>query len=367
MIFTSSLLQWGGIFPFCIFSSFKMTSISVSSRRFFFAIGLTFLLVATGGCTLFAPKLPKSSEEIIRSGVDNLYAQTSSAFELKGNATLLGKDGEGKPQNSTVHLNITGDSARKAGASGLNLHTQADLSINQEKYNAQAELRMNEKNLFAILQSFNGSGADSIANIVRVYQGQWWKFPLSNDIKALEEGQKPQDVKTQKGVKDIAKKDKVKPQEDSNKAQDMLTAQMAQVKELASGLIPYLQNISYEGVDAIHGLSSYHFSAQLDMTKVRQFLLNLRKERNGEVTPQDEKSLDELLASTRTDVDLWVSEQGEILDQIQLRLKVDKIIGSDGTSGGKGDALITITEFDFGKDVAVQEPADAKDFALFGE
>lgn len=306
------------------------------SRRLI-SVTLVTVLAVSSGCTWFAPKPPKEAADMLQTGLTNLLAQKSGDYTMRINGNLLGKDAENKPQNMVFDLSGTGDSLKKdMVATDFNTKLAMSLKINQDAYAANAELRGNEKSIFAILTSLTGPEKDIPKDQISGFLNTWWKIPLpENFYKDL-----------------VANKD--------------MSSYLVKVQQIYQAALDYLKDVSYEGVDTIGGLKSYHYSAEVDMAKLKAFLEGYLKSNGSSMTAEDIKEYNELINNAKADADFWVSMDGQILNRIKFDVKLNKILASDGASAGKGELHFDTTGSNFGKTVTVQEPTPVQEFDLFG-
>lgn len=272
---------------------------------------------------------------MLQAGASNLMAAPSHESETKMNLHLNGKDETGKAQNIRFDMKMTGDSSSDLTKKTFDVNSliTASLIMNQDKYDFGAEIRGNQKNLFVALQVL--SGKEIPQEMVSGVIGKWWKIPLPENYADELSGAAgvPYTAKIQQAMKDAAL---------------------------------YLTDISYKGVDAIRGLKSYHYRAQIDRVKVKAELEKYLAEQGNEMTAQEKQDLNESFANATVDIDYWITMDTQTLNQVKLDFKLNKLIGDAGKSVGKGSATIDLTYFNFGKVVVVKEPAVAEEFDLFG-
>ncbi len=270
---------------------------------------------------------------MLQAGASNLMLSPSHESEMKMNLHLNGKDETGKVQSIRFDMKVTGDSSSDLEKKMFNFNNlmNASLIMNQDKYDFGAELRGDQKNIFVVLQKL--SGKEIPQEMIGQYIGKWWKIPLPETL----------------------------PGEISGKPYDA-----AQVQKVMKDAATYLTGISYKGVDTIRGLKSYRYTAQVDRAKVKAELEKYLAEQGTEMTAQEKQDFNESFANVFVDIDYWITMDTQILNQMKLNFKLDKLIGDEGKSVGKGSASIDFVSFNFGKVVMVKEPAGAEEFDLFG-
>ncbi len=305
------------------------------SRRLV-SVALVAVLAIASGCAWFAPKPPKEAKDMLQTGIANLVAQKAGDFLLSVSGNLLGKDADNKPQNMTFDISANGDSSKTGAlASDFNTKFTANVKVNQDAYVVGAELRGNNKSIFAVLNSLTGPEKDIPKDQIAQFLNKWWKIPLPENFYA-------------------------------NLEKSADTAYLVKIQEVYKAALDYLKDISYEGVDTIGGLKSYHYSAQVDAGKLKAFLEGYFKSNGKAMTEQDVKEFNDFFQNSTANAEFWVSMDSQILNRIKLDVKMNNIVGSDGKSAGKGELHFDTTGSNYGKTVTVQEPADAQEFDLFG-
>lgn len=312
-----------------------------SSRRILnvsLGVSLVLVLALSSGCAWFAPKPPREAKDMIQTGMANFVKQGGSDVHGTLKIDLLGKDTANKPQSGGLDLTFDGDSVGFSGLSSpsFNLTLKGSLSSNNDVYKASADIHANDKNYFAKLNELTGPDRIIPKELVATTIGSWWKIPLPNSF-YQRLGEDP-------GIKNYV-------------------AQLQGVYQVA---MDYVKDVSYEGTDKIGGVESYHYSTHLDTGKLKAFLEGSSRSRGAQMTVQDIKDFNDTMDNLSGDVDFWVSMNGEILDRVVLGFKIGKIPGDNGTSAGKGNISLDLAFSNFGKVIQVQEPADSKEFDLFG-
>lgn len=274
---------------------------------------------------------------MLQTGITNLLAQKSSDFTINLNGNMLGKDAESKPQNLTFDVVVQGDSSKvDEFAANFNTKLTANVKVNQDAYVADAELRGDQKNLFAVLIKLTGPEKDIPKDQIAAFVNKWWKIPLPENF-----------------YQDLVKN------ADSS-------ASLLKIQQIYQASIDYLKDISYEGVDTVGGLKSYHYTAEVDAGKLKAFLQGYFKSNGGELTDENLKDFNDFFDNAKTNAEFWVSMDGQILNRIKFDVKMNKILGSDGKSAGKGELHFDMAGSNYGKTVTVQEPVGAQEFDLFG-
>ena len=294
---------------------------------------VTVLALGLSGCTWFSPKPTKDPMAMLQTGVTNLASKISGEYQVKFDAMLLGKDADGKAQNVTINLAANGDATSDPLALALNSKIKGTMSVNQDKYSLDTELRANKQSVFAILNGLTGPAAEIPKEYVAQALGKWWKIPLPA---TLTDGS-DSTVQRLKGAENIFKN--------------------------VSG---YVKNVTYDGSDTIGGLNSYRYVADLDAVKLKDFMIQYNKDKGTEPTAEDLVKLDDFLAHFTSHLTFWVSVEGEVLNKFSLALKMNKILSDDGKSSGKGEVNFTMSFMNFGKAVTIIDPTGATEFNLFG-
>lgn len=271
---------------------------------------------------------------MLQTGASNLMLSPSQESEMKMNLHLNGKDETGKAQNIRFDMKVTGDSSSDLEKKNFSFNSliNASLIMNQDKYDLGAELRGDQKNIFVVLQKL--SGKEVPQEMIGQYIGKWWKIPLPETLPGEMSGKKLNPAEFEEAIKKAAM---------------------------------YLTGISYKGVDTVRGLKSYHYTAQVDRAKVKADLEKFIIDQEGtEMTAQEKQDFNESFANIFLDIDYWITMDTQVLNQMKLNFKLDKLIGDEGKSVGKGSASLDLVYFNFGKVVMVTEPAGAEEFDLFG-
>lgn len=294
-------------------------------------------VASASGCTWFSPKPPREPLAMLQAGVTNLASKTSSEYELNLDATLLGKDSDGKAQNLNIDLSASGDSDSDPAALAMNMKVKGNMSVNQDKYTLNSELRANTKAIYALLNGLTGPAAEIPKEYVAQALGKWWKIPLPEAM-----------VKSVTG------------------SGESLAARLVASENVFKNVSGFVKDIVYDGSDTIGGLESYSYRASLDSAKLRDFMIQYNKDNGSEPTAEELAKLDDFLAHFSSTLTFWVSVEGEVLDRVKVALKMDKVLSEDGKSSGKGNIAFDISSRNFGKKVSLVEPVGATEFDLFG-
>ncbi len=291
---------------------------------------------------------------MLQAGATNFAAKMSSEYQMKLDATLLGKDAEGKAQNLTVKLSANGDVSSDLAALALNSKIKGIMSVNQDKYSLDTELRTNKQAVYAIINGLTGPAAEIPKEYVAKALGKWWKIPLPEALVKpyLDQLSLPQPIAAGAPTAEIDK--------GSSAVQRIKSAE-----NMFKNVSGYIKNVTYDGSDTIGGLNSYRYVAELDTDKLRDFMIQYNKDKGSEPTAEELAKLDDFLTHFVSRVTLWVSVDGEILDRISLVLKMNKVLSEDGKSSGRGDINLDVSYMNFGKAVTTVEPTGASEFDLF--
>jgi|GEM_PF-3448080 len=299
-------------------------------------VGLVLAVVFSllNGCVLFAPKPMREANDMIQTGVSNFAATRSGDYNFDLDINLLGRDGNDKAQNATIHLVASGDSASKDERVSFNTKLFADAILNGDAYKLDGELRGNDSTLFAFLKTLSGPEELFNKEMVSQFTNRWWKIPL------------PDTAKTPHQVKKYTAED---------------------FQAFFQILSKYLTGLAYDGADGSPGVDSYRYVAQLDNLKMKELLVGFTQSQGRSLTAEESGQLDEFLENFRGEVTLWVSMSGEILNRIRFDFVMGRIESSDGKSLGKGSAQLNLSVSNFGKQVIVEEPTEALEYDFFGK
>jgi len=335
------------------------------------------LALGLSGCTWFSPKPTKEPIAMLQTGITNFASKMSAEYQLKFDATLLGKDTEGKAQNMTVNLFANGDATSDPAAPVLNSKIKGTMTVNQDKYSLDTELRVNKQSVFAILNGLTGPASEIPKEYVAQALGKWWKIPLPQ---SLVDGYLGGAALTPTVATPVPATVSTKAAKGATPAPavaapvtpvvvdsgDITAQRIKDAENIFKNLSGYVKNITYDGSDTIGGLSSYRYVADLDNAKLREFMIQFNKDKGSEPTADDLAKLDDFLANFSGRLTYWVSVDGEILNRISLALKMDKVLSDDGKSSGRGNIDLDMSYMNFGKAVTVVTPADSTEFDLFG-
>lgn len=292
------------------------------------------VVLSSSGCAWFAPKPPKSPKEMLLTGLTNYVAQNSVDFSVSMDANALGKDDEGKPQNTRFDVNFSGESQMNAQglAEAMNSTLLANVTINKDVYQANAEVRSGKDVIYAVLNSLAGVEKELPKEQLDQLLGKWWKIPLPKELTSLPTLGRNQMV--------------------------------TELKKVLSDSEKYIKSLDYEGTDMIKGVDSYHYSVVLDREKLQALVDEYATKQ--EMSAEDKQDLQKTLASAALHLDFWVSRDALIFNGLKARLKLDMITGSDRKLAGKADGEVMLTLSGFGKSVVLNEPKESQEFDLFG-
>lgn len=351
--------------------NFFLMSFMINTKKVV-AIGMVMALtLGLSGCTWFSPKPTKDPMTMLQTGVTNLASKMSGEYQVKFDATLLGKDADGKAQNVTIDLAANGDATSDPLVLALNSKIKGTMSVNQDKYSLDTELRANKQSVFAILNGLTGPAAEIPKEYVAQALGKWWKIPLPVAlVKPYVDSLSPTPAPVvaapvvAPGAKKVAPVVPVAPVvADSG---DSTVQRLKGAENIFKNVSGYVKNVTYDGSDTIGGLNSYRYVADLDAAKLKDFMIQYNKDKGTEPTPEDLVKLDDFLAHFTSRLTFWVSVEGEVLNKFSLVLKMDKILSDDGKSSGKGEVNFTMSFMNFGKAVTTVDPTGATEFDLFG-
>ncbi len=339
---------------------------------------MTSLLVVisvTSGCTWFSPKPTKEPMTMLQTGVTNLASKVSGEYQVKFDATLLGKDADGKAQNVTITLAANGDATSDPLVLALNSKIKGTMAVNQDKYSLDTELRANKQSVFALLNGLTGPAAEIPKEYVAQALGKWWKVPLPEAlVKPYVDSLSPAQsvpaaaaVSAPLGATSKASVTPVAPVVPVVADSGSITVQrLKDAENIFKNVSGYVKNVTYDGSDTIGGLNSYRYVADLDAAKLRDFMIQYNKDKGTEPTAEDLVKLDDFLAHFTSRLTFWVSVDGEVLNKVSLALKMDKILSDDSKSSGKGDIRFDMSFMNFGKTVVTVDPTGSTEFNLFG-
>ncbi len=272
---------------------------------------------------------------MIQTGITNLLAQSSYDTSGKFQVNMLGKDADGKPQSINVDIGVGGSQDRPfQGGAGFNQKVAASVKVNQDIYTGDLEMRNKDKNIFIIINALTGPEEQVPKEQLSQILAKWWKIPLPDSVY-------------------------------SKMAPENAESITSMLKTNWSALTGYLKSVDYEGVEMVGGSKSYHYVATVDLGKVQSFLEGYSKSQGAEVTEEQMKSFQDMFGSAKAVLDVWVSMDAQTLSRMKATVKMDKIIGDDGKTAGKADAVLDVSYSDFGKVVTIDEPAGAAVFDLF--
>lgn len=283
------------------------------------------------GCTWFAPQPTKDAESMLRAGISNFAAKQSADYDLKLDATMLGRDTESKAQNVTLHFALAGDTSTRPDAPAFNGNLSADVLMNEDVYDFRGELRANKSALFAVLTSLSIPEDILDKSTAQQFLNTWWKVPFPAGLAS--------------GGKSAP----------------------ADVQKLLGAVTMYLRDLAYDGADTIQGKKSYRYVAALDNEKVRNLLIDYQVDQGRQLTANEVKQLEDFLANFSGKVIMWVSIDDEVLNRAKIELVMNKIQSADGKALGKGSIKGDLTYSNFGKEVVVEEPKEALEYDFLGK
>lgn len=316
------MIRYGSYFLFFVFLFMSIKRLGGA----FAVIGIFSLL---SGCTLFAPEPTKNPQDMVRTGISNFVAKQSGDYDFDFDISLLGRDGDDKPQNATIHVDSSGDSGKMGDKDVFNTKLFVDAVLNGDAYKLDGELRGNNSAVFAFLKTLSGPEELLNKEMVSQFTDRWWKIPLPDT-----------------SVKQYKTED---------------------LQGFFQVLSTYLGELEYDGADGSPGTDSYRYVAKLDNVKVKELLLGFSQSQGRNLTDQEKVQLDDFLKNFRGDVKLWVAIDEEILNRAQVAFTMDKIESADGKALGKGSVRADLTMSNFGKEVAIVEPPEAFEYDVFGK
>lgn len=269
----------------------------------------------------------KTPEEVVREGIINSFDVAKSSFEMN-----ISVDGEGPDvadPSKTVPMSFEIMMSGSADQTDMT-KPLANLVIDGSFKNGEAaaeefagELRIKESMVYAMVSKFPSLGGQVPAEMVEPNLNKWWKYEVPA------------------GTLDAFKSLSVTEED---------TEQITKMKEFfkTNNLI---KDLKYEGTEKVMGESSYKYSGTLD-EEVFKALVKLVGEVAGEAVPADAMNFDEVEDIMLT---VWVGVE----DMTMRGMKAD--VTAAPADGSKATIAFEVMMGDLGKEVTVEEPADAAD------
>jgi len=298
-------------------------------------IAMSTALVFAGCQQAAAPQ--KAPEQVVKDAMKNLTNVTSNQFELAVNGDLTGPQGE-TPNKVKFNVTLAGSSDLKDLMDPkINLKFDGSGNADAQSASGSAELRMNKDTLYFTLSKVDMQGGEAIPKeFTDMYVGKWWKLPIPADTLKEFTANLPE-----------------------GGSQQTLTPAQQKLKDEFENT-QFFTNIKFVGTEDVKGLSSYHYTADLDKTAVMNFMTQASAEQGSAMTDSDKKDMTDAMAKFDFTGNLWVDSASGNLDQVSGDLKFTHPTASDPT----GTVTIRGTMWAFNQPVTVTAPAGATDFPV---
>lgn len=290
---------------------------------------LCILLFAAAGCASPAAGPSLSPEETVREGFKNLVGVSSYSFEaalsgvfdaFKGDEVvkisidglISGQADSSDPENSKLGMAVSGTGSASGG----------------DAQNLDAELKMDENNLFFKISSFPNLSVEAIPQaLIDQFTGKWWNIPL--------------------------------PEAEKSSLLEFSETNQKEVEKLKELLDKYdfFTDLKYEGMELVRGEESYGYSARLNKDDVKSFMIENRELSENPMSGEEVSDLNAILNSTTFTGYVYVGAESLKVNKISGSLYV-KDVSEEKVKEGSFDVSFEI--WDFGKPVKLDMPSDAE-------
>ncbi len=299
-------------------------------RNFLIPVMLVLFISTFSGCSLFNKGEPtEDASKVVKEAFKNLYSVKSNTFDvsLKGNIT-------GGPDTMDYDISLTGseDMADPKKPKFTMAIDGTGSFTGYENQAAKAEIRMDESNLYFVLNEISDFGGNLPAELVAPYVGKWYKM-------AIPEG--------------TFDNYPVLFSDDQN-----LTEEEKKLKELLENT-SFFKEIEYTGTEG----NLLMYKASLDKDAVKNFMVEAAKIEGTTVSEAEEKDLEDGLKMMELNVTLGVDKEKNVLTKMKGVL--DFNAEADGTGSMEFEASIGNID----EPVTIEVPSDTTDFdpvQLFG-
>lgn len=299
-------------------------------------IAFSAALVLTGCQQLQQPQ--KAPEDVVRDGFKKLMTVTSHEFEFTLNGDLDAPKGKTPAKvKFNVALGGSGD-LKDSQDPKINLKIDGSGNADEQTYAGSAELRMNKDALYFTVPKLDTKGAEIMPKeFMDMYIGKWWKLPVPPEtLKELtsslpDGGSQQTDTPEQKKMKDLF--------------------QNAQ----------FFKNIKFVAMEDVKGEQSYHYTAELDKDALLMYTEQSAVNQGKTMTAEDKQQMVDSMKKFDFSGNIWVGSTSGIMNQVSGDIK---LISTAADTDPTGTVSVRLSLWNFDKPVAVQIPADAKDFPI---
>lgn len=117
----------------------------------------------------------------------------------------------------------------------------------------------------------------------------------------------------------------------------------------------FFTNAREDGEEEIQGMKTVRYRVDLDKNELKKFLLDIARTEGNELNPDEEKAIEESLQDLEFSGAVWVGDD-DIVHRIGGTLTLQP------QQGPTSSFEIDYRAWDYGKDVEIAEPADAREF-----
>lgn len=298
------------------------------------------LVFAFSGCDLLNKAPSTSANQLIQGAIKSFYSMRSAKYEiaLNGDALPPSTTPTADPAQDQTQMNRGHFDFKLSGLFDFKDMTVPDFSlkldgITQEEGSAEqklnVQLRADKDYIYGFLSGLPDLGENLPTDMIKVYMNQWWRMPI------------PQAAWSTINVLPA-------PVEE-------LTPEQLQIRELAQKT-DFLKNLKYIGTDRVMGVSSYHYSGELDKDALKSFLVKATELGGQQVVDTQLESLEALMQGTDLNTEIWIGK-----NDMSLR----RVSGNATLMPATGGTVNLNFDIAFGyinEDLKIDTPSDVKDF-----
>jgi hypothetical protein len=313
-------------------------------KSYFAAVATSIVLCSMmlfAGCQQSAVPAPtKSGEDVIKDGVKKLMEIASAGYQV----SLKGDVNDKGAGDTKLDFAFSGVFDRKDATSpfgtvkAVGSFSTGDAATQESVMSGSgsAELRLNTKALYFNVADITFTGQEQVIASYKAYFAKWWKYTLSEDIKAEFVNMVP------------------KISEDKD-----ISPEQKQINALLESTVFFPQP-TFVGTESVGGEQSYHYTVVLDKKAAVNFYVESSKI-NGTVMTEDEiASLNTIWAGINITGDIYVGTVSGTLNKANINVKLNKV-GDTETTGTLSFGMVLSGVNGV---VTLEEPKDAVEFPI---
>lgn len=308
----------------------------VVSGLLMLSVGLTACQTDSSNPSILSPKNEEAPEVTLQNAVNKMSDIKSYGFDVTMSGDLTGPTGE-SPEKVGFNFNLNGGvDMVKVEDPRLNLNIKGAFNADQDKADAEFQLKLNKDAIYANLVALNASGSMEIPEEYKsMIVNKWWTLPVPPEVLEELKNSMPQD------------------------SEENLTPEQKQIKELMEKT-QFFKNVKRVGNETVAGEESVHFTADLDKDAFASFVEEVAKIQGEEFTESDRNELKEGLNLFNFSGDLYVGSKSGVINKMKGTIDFN----DKENSGVAGKIELEASVSNINESINIEVPENAEDVPM---